>query len=1154
MEGILILKKLRLYICIILCIALLPLSVFAQNTPIQISTEAQLKNIVNNLSGSYILTNDIILSESWTNIGTSSKYFTGTFDGNGYTISNLNMDTTKDFKGLFGYAVGATFKNLTLEGNVNIYASTGDIYSNVGAFCGGARDCTFLNCISNVNVKGNKNVGGICGRAYGCTFTNCENNGTIIADENAGGICGRAAGSTLSVVRNYGDVSANTYAGGICGIINHSSNFLNTTIFKSFNSAAINVASSRGGGLVGFAQASSGNVTINDCFNTGTVSSSAQNAYLGGILGDCAHSSTNQATLNRCYNVGKISQNSFSGGISGGTELRYTNCYYLNNSGLPICANGANAGLTTENMLLTATYQGFDFSSVWAIDSTQDFKYPYLIDNPITFDLSITLLEIASLPYNTTYYESNSNELDTSNLKLTAYYNDGSIEKNISSGFTISTPEFYLGLNPVTVTYKGATVIFPIYVYRNLFEKEALLFGQEYYTPVYSQKNLENISLFPSEKYFLQNNIVCDSSFKGICSQDIPFSGIFLGNNKTITLNIQSNENAALFISIANSAVRDLTIDGSIKGSGVVGALCAYLTNSQISAITNKATVTALPCDKPASYVGAIAGYADFSSGSPYITKCKNLGEITLTSNSKTTSLGGLIGHVGISTNNTFSLSKSQNSASLSLISQNTSSNSYAGGLIGSINIVSGSGTIELNETYSLNQLSLTSFAYAYLGGLVGDFNIDSLTKGSLLIKNSFNLSSLKVIGTPNSITFGGIISTAAYDTVTLSDCYSSADFNINNTSKGGAITSAIDFNGTINNCYYLKNPITDTNATELSFAQALEQASYTGFDFESTWKLDNSFIYPQLLSIPLDVNATEIKILTSPTKLEYIQNTENFSADGGELLVKFDNGSEFPIPLSSAQIDGFDNSTIGKKTLTVTYLGKTTSLEVEITKKPAILDHIEITTPPAKLEYYIGEELNTDGLIVTAYYDNSTNNAITGYTISGFDSSSLGTKTITVSFEGKTATFEIAIIERPALVPDKITSSSLIISDTTVSKISAGTTVKVLLSNINEAQYCAVFNGEQQLNGDDTIATGMLIKLFDGTTVKATYTLNVTGDLDGNGLVTDADAIYLLYSTFLPQTYPITQDCDFNKDGFVTDQDAIYLLYSTFLPEQYPL
>lgn len=1146
-------KNFQFYICIILCIALLPLSVFAANAPIQISTEAQLKNIANNLSGNYILTDDITLSGDWTNIGTSSNYFTGTLDGDGHTISNLNINATKDFKGLFGYAVGATIKNLTIEGNITVYVSTGDACSNVGAFCGGAKDCTFINCTSNVNVKGNKNVGGICGRAYGSSFTNCENNGAIIADENAGGICGRASGCTFLFMRNYGSVLADTYAGGICGIINYYSTYLNTSISKSFNSAAISVNSSRGGGIAGFAQATSGNVSIDDCFNSGNVSSTAQNAYLGGILGDSSHSTTTQATVNRSYNVGKISQNSFSGGISGGTSLIYTNCYYLNNSSLPICANGENLGLFSTSMLSASTYQGFDFSSVWAISTSQDFKYPYLIENPIEFELSITLLEVSSLPYTTTYYESSSNTLDNTNLKLNAYYNDGSVEKNIDSGFTVSTPEFYLGLNPVTVTYKGATTIFPIYVYRSLFEKEALLFGDEYYTPIYSQKNLENISLFPTEKYFLQNNIVCDSSFSGICSQDVPFSGIFLGNNKTITLDIQNADSAALFISASNSSIRDLTIAGSIKGSGVVGALCAYLSNSQISAITNNASILVTPSIS-ASFAGAIAGFSDFSSGSPYVTKCKNFGEITLASTAKTASLGGIIGYAAISTNNTFSLSKSQNFAPISLTSQGASSTDYLGGIIGSITTVSGSGAIELNEVYSAGNLSLTSSAYSYIGGLVGDFNIDSLTKGSLLIQNSFNLGSLAVAGTPLSVTFGGIISTAAYDTVTLSSCYSVASFDVPNTLKGGAIVSNVDFNGTVNNCYYLKNSVADTNATELSLLKATAQASYAGFDFESVWKLDDSFIYPQLLSAPLSLNVTEIKVLTPPQKLNYVQGTEDFSSDGGELLVKFENGLALKAPLSNAQINSFDNSAVGKNTLTVAYLGKTTALDVEITKKPAVLERIEITTPPTKLEYYIGEQFNGNGLTVTAYYDDLTGNNISNYTIEGFDSSTLGTKTITVTFEGKTATFEVKIIERPVLVPDKITSSAFEVTDAFINKISAGTTVEVLLQNINEAEYCLVFNGEQQLNGNEIVATGMLIKLFDGATVKATYTINVTGDLDGNGLVTDADAIYLLYSTFLPTMYPTTQNCDFNKDQSVTDQDAIYLLYSTFLPELYPI
>ena len=97
---------------LVLATALLTsVSAFAQT---KISTEAQLKAIATNLSNSYVLTQDITLSDNeWTPIGTKDSPFTGTLDGQGHTIKGLtvgngaNNDANKN-KAFFGFTNGAT--------------------------------------------------------------------------------------------------------------------------------------------------------------------------------------------------------------------------------------------------------------------------------------------------------------------------------------------------------------------------------------------------------------------------------------------------------------------------------------------------------------------------------------------------------------------------------------------------------------------------------------------------------------------------------------------------------------------------------------------------------------------------------------------------------------------------------------------------------------------------------------------------------------------------------------------------------------------------------------------------------------------------------------------------------------------------------------
>lgn len=86
-----------------------------------IATEEDLQAIGKQypLSGSYILNNDITLSDEWMPIGSPDEPFTGIFDGNGYIIYNLTVTKKTDHMGFFGGAKGAVIKDVILE-NANL--------------------------------------------------------------------------------------------------------------------------------------------------------------------------------------------------------------------------------------------------------------------------------------------------------------------------------------------------------------------------------------------------------------------------------------------------------------------------------------------------------------------------------------------------------------------------------------------------------------------------------------------------------------------------------------------------------------------------------------------------------------------------------------------------------------------------------------------------------------------------------------------------------------------------------------------------------------------------------------------------------------------------------------------------------------------------
>ena len=79
---------------------------------------------------------------------------------------------------------------------------------------------------------------------------------------------------------------------------------------------------------------------------------------------------------------------------------------------------------------------------------------------------------------------------------------------------------------------------------------------------------------------------------------------------------------------------------------------------------------------------------------------------------------------------------------------------------------------------------------------------------------------------------------------------------------------------------------------------------------------------------------------------------------------------------------------------------------------------NVDILSKPNKLEYQVGEELDTTGLIITVFYDNETQeNLSTGFNVTGFDSSTpVESQTITVTYQGHYATFNVKIIEAEAV------------------------------------------------------------------------------------------------------------------------------------------
>ncbi len=167
----------------------------------------------------YKLTNDINLGDfQWTPIGVnSSSAFAGSFDGDGHTVSGLKYEPSgnADEAGLFGHALGAVIKNVTVTGS-----KISGRYA--GAIAGRAfGDTQIINCHGKIDWIDGVCIGGIAGRLAkeGGLILYCTSESTIKqtasintgADHFVGGIAGVLIGSMRYCV-NKGDVIG-AYAG-----------------------------------------------------------------------------------------------------------------------------------------------------------------------------------------------------------------------------------------------------------------------------------------------------------------------------------------------------------------------------------------------------------------------------------------------------------------------------------------------------------------------------------------------------------------------------------------------------------------------------------------------------------------------------------------------------------------------------------------------------------------------------------------------------------------------------------------------------------------------------------------------------------------------------------------------------------------------------
>ena len=249
-------------------------------------------------------------ASNWTPIGTEENPFMGTFDGNGFTIKNLNIVETeakegKAFIGFFGYAKNATIKNVKFE-NVNLNIACLDIDHSQGHIGAVAGSLEGTSTIENVTVKGLVTV----------EATTTANGASRVAVVAGGNSYGNVTMKNVHVIANEGSyLKANNNVGALAGQLQGKSVFENC-------SSNIDVTGTKffAGGIIGLA---AGDQLFTNCHTTGDVAITAgregrahDHYRVGGIAGGWADGAKNVCTLNGCSYTGQLSGVNADGSVA----------------------------------------------------------------------------------------------------------------------------------------------------------------------------------------------------------------------------------------------------------------------------------------------------------------------------------------------------------------------------------------------------------------------------------------------------------------------------------------------------------------------------------------------------------------------------------------------------------------------------------------------------------------------------------------------------------------------------------------------------------------------------------------------------------------------------------------------------------------------
>ena len=708
--------------------------------------------------------------------------FLGVFDGQGHAISNLIMNSSSYYSGLFGYSAGLTIKNVILDSSCSITSSISDSSSAyIGGIIGICQaengPCTIENSVNmgSVTFSGDRSgnylyLGGIAGYfsssyyiKYEATMKNCANYGDVTHSGKSdssyiGGIVGDSSGSSESNKRVY-----------IYNCLNHG------TIMFNGTSYTLNL-----GGIVGTAYFT----TIENCVSGGKISMIAwasRNNYTGSIVG-------------RVYSRTSISYTYFTSDLSGyskygdGTPSSETNTFSYDSTSFELDGT-VSIGSYTGNSLIGAlnaaadSYTLRDYSHWLLNKENKGVSFTINENSPFTLNAQVILLpSLAS----------------EGKLWFDGWYADDGLTTLLTKFEVTSDTELYgrteKNTNNYTISFvtRGGTPVEPItaqfgtvLALKNISSKEryALTFLETEYGDKVSRDftvPAHNITLYAvwilnriatvDEFVIFSENVNSGMNYSGITvflESDIDFAGKSfepIGNSSEYFINVfdgqghvisnlamnSSLEYVGLFGYSEGLTIKNVILDSScsvtssISGyddafiGGIIGGCNARYGRCTIENSVNMGSATFTGNTYGYLRLGGIIGLLDTSSGiyDSTVKNCANYGDVTDSGKSGYSWIGGIAGYSDGSFIGAY-IYNSLNHGTITHKGATTTYKLYLGGIAGytfctTIDNCVSDGKISLLTTASGNNYigsivgdvySYTSINYAYFTSDLSDYN-----------------------------------------------------------------------------------------------------------------------------------------------------------------------------------------------------------------------------------------------------------------------------------------------------------------------------------------------------------------------------------------------------------------------------------------------